>query len=227
WSDIPRIGAQFAIYMIGLFLAGCIYASTIFSPLSNKKEAIQYLSAPASQLEKFLCALLYAVIIFFLVYTLVFYAVDICMVKLALKKAATFRYREFYQPIGVLNIFSRSELNNDDIIPQVWLLVYAAFQSAFILGSIYFNRYAFIKTVVALLLAGICVLFVSKVVNESLPKGWHLRGLLEWGGADAKGEYLAIEPAGWIRSTIVFLVTYTIPIIFYYIAYIRLKEKEV
>jgi hypothetical protein len=152
------------------------------------------------------------------------------MVKAALKKGAASggHYREYYHPIGILNIFSGPDPGNDDSIPQIWLLAYAGFQSAFILGSIYFNRYAFIKTVVALLLlAGICVLFVSKVVNESLPAGWHLRGLLEWGSIDVKGEELAIEPARWIRNTILFLVTYSIPVIFYYIAYIRLKEKEI
>src|SRR5258706_9653837 len=58
-------GTQFGTYYAGLFIVGCLYASTLFSELSSKSKGINYLSLPASQLEKTLCALLYGVVIFF------------------------------------------------------------------------------------------------------------------------------------------------------------------
>jgi len=232
-SDIPRKMSQFVIYLIGLFLAGCIYASTIFSPLGNKKEAIQYLSVPASQLEKFLCAWFYAVFLFFILYTIVFYAVDIAMVKMAIRSGVGYSSQriapDYYaQRLGIPNIFATEGIFADDVHPTLFLLAFLAFQSVFILGSVYFSRYAFIKTMAALLLlTGVCALFVVKGVGGHLPKDWHLNGLLEWGGYAHGGETLSIVPERWVEDTVTFLVRYALPPIFWYIAYTRLKEKEV
>src|SRR5258708_2300085 len=74
---------QFGVYIVGLYLVGCLYSSMLFAELGTKKEALPWLSLPASHLEKLLCALLYGVVLFFIVYTLVFYAVDIIMVQCA------------------------------------------------------------------------------------------------------------------------------------------------
>jgi len=50
---------QFASHMIGLYLVGCFYASMLFAELNSKKEALPWLSLPASQFEKLLCTILY------------------------------------------------------------------------------------------------------------------------------------------------------------------------
>lgn len=227
-----RTGHQFVTYLVGLFLTGCIYASTIFSPLGNKKEATQYLSVPASQLEKFLCAVFYAVVLFFIFFTIVFYLVDIPMVKLSRSfvgySYTTINGKPVSEHMGIVNVFSNEGSFAEGSDTPVFLLAFFAFQSAFILGSIYFNRYAFVKTVVALLLfAGISTFYIIKVVATHLPAGWHLNGLLEWGGYSKAGGSLSITTAAWVQETFTFLVSYCIPFVFYYIAYTRLKEKEV
>jgi len=74
---------QWMTYYAGLFFVGCLYASTIFAELGDKAQGIVYLAVPASALEKLLCGLLFSIVAFFIVYTLLFYLVDIPMVWLA------------------------------------------------------------------------------------------------------------------------------------------------
>src|SRR6201999_168871 len=42
-----NIGLQFATYFTGLYLVGCLYASTLFAELSSKREGISFLALPA------------------------------------------------------------------------------------------------------------------------------------------------------------------------------------
>src|SRR5882762_6613601 len=170
---------QYSAYYCGLYFIGCLYASTIFAELSSKSRAIQYLSLPASHLEKLLCALFFGVVLFFLAFTLVYYLVDIPMVSMANRIIA----REHQHWPGTMEPIRSSEVlnlwNNQwaPILDQKYHLVllgYFAIQSAFLLGSVYFTRSPFIKTVVAVLLFWLLiVLFMTKVLGELMPEGWH------------------------------------------------------
>jgi len=234
-KDLPmQYRHQLPTYFIGLFLTGCIFASTLFNPLGNKKEAIQYLSVPASQLEKFLCALLYGVLLFFILYNVLFYLVDIPFVRLSRQLSAPSRVLPIYETpmrdrTGVINVFADNGMAIDggSAIP-VFMLAFFAIQSMFILGSIYFSRFAFIKTVIAVLLLVVAgALYMMKVINPNIPNSWNLDGLIEWRRYNVEGLTEVISPAGWMTSTLAFVVKYTLPVIFWFIAYIRLKEKEV
>src|SRR6185312_1083045 len=72
---------QTSSYYFGLFLGGCLYASILFADLGSKTRGLNFLVVPASHLEKLLCALFYAVFVFFVCYTAAFYMVDFIMVK--------------------------------------------------------------------------------------------------------------------------------------------------
>src|SRR6218665_1210883 len=58
-SDSMDRTTQYGTYFVGLFLVGCLYASTLFSDLSSKSKGINYLAVPASHLEKLFTALLF------------------------------------------------------------------------------------------------------------------------------------------------------------------------
>src|SRR5450432_2157442 len=60
---------QMGTYYTGLFLVGCLYGSMLFADLGSKTRGLNYLVVPASLFEKLLCALFYAVIVFFALYT--------------------------------------------------------------------------------------------------------------------------------------------------------------
>ena len=225
---------QFTAYYCGLYFVGCFYASTIFSELGSKSRAIQYLSVPASHLEKLLCGILFGVVLFFLAYTAVFYLVDIPMVSLANQVIAR-QHQHWpgtWQPIGtveVLNLWNMPWAPIPDRQYHLFLLGYFAVQSAFLLGSVYFARWSFIKTVIGILLFwGGFIMFTDKVVNEHLPAGWHAYDMLRWyDNPDNSPVFRMVQLPDTVERLLVILVQYSIPPAFWVITYFRLKEKEV
>jgi hypothetical protein len=232
------ISYQFSTYYVGLYLIGCLYGSMLFSELGHKARSIQYLSVPASQFEKLLCALFFGVLLFFIVYTLLFYLVDIPMVALSNRLIHTRSLHAYASsnndyPIRVYNLITREGAPIPDQDFNAFLLIYFALQAAFILGSVYFVRYSFIKTIVSLLLLVVVyMLFIIKGIASGLPEGWHIgRSLFEWarwGGPDGGMEEVKlIRLSSWASNSFIFFIQYCFPFIFWSITYVRLKEKEV
>jgi len=223
---------QYSSYFAGLYFVGCLYASMIFSELGNRAQGIRWLSIPASHLEKLLCALFFSVLLFFVAFTLIFYLVDIPMVKLASHIIVREHYKyqgtnQLIGPMGVMNIFSGNGLSIPD--RDMFLLGFFAAQSAFILGSVYFSRYSFVKSAIAVvILMFIAVLFITRVVQGNIPAGWRLSGLGEWiRSYNLTGSSGLVRLPAWFEKSRSFLVEFSVPLIFWFITYFRLKEKEV
>jgi len=225
---------QFTSYYCGLYFIGCFHASTIFSELGSKSRAIQYLAVPASHLEKLLCAILFGVILFFLAYTAVFYLVDIPMVSLAngIIEREHQHWPGTFEPIGTVQVFNLWNFPWGPIPDRqfhLFLLGYFTVQSAFLLGSVYFARWSFIKTVIAVLLFWLVfVLFTDKVVEEHLPAGWHAYDMLRWyDNPDNSALFRMVQLPDAVERLLIFLAQYSVPPVFWVITYFRLKEKEV
>jgi hypothetical protein len=226
-------GNQFATFFIGLFFTGCLFGSQIFSALSRKREAIQYLMVPASNLEKLLCGLLYGVVLFFIVYTLLFYLVDIPMVELAgriVKKGRPMFAQgdiQIQRPV-VYSLFGGGAWNLPNNTGPYLLLVYFAVQAFFILGSIHFTRYSILKTIIAgLLISLLGSIFMGKVIEASLPAGWRMENLFDWYKYDSSGGEQWVRLPKAPKEFLIGIIKYSLPFIFWFITYFRLKEKEV
>lgn len=227
------VNLQFATYFFGLYLTGCLYGSTIFAELSSRRDGINYLTLPASQLEKCFCAFLYGVVIFFIGYTLVYYLVDIPMVSLS--NHLLERYPK-YEP-GTRFLLPASAVYNiitaaGGVLPEkdyhVFLLGFFSIQAVFILGPLYFRRYALIKSIMLVLaMLLVIVLVMQKGINLFLPRGWYNLNL-SWGQFDAEGHparYVMLSPA--LLKIVMALLQYGIPVLIWIITYHRLKEKEI
>jgi hypothetical protein len=224
---------QYVTYYCGLFFVGCLYASTLFSELGSKAQGIHYLSVPASHLEKLLCGIFFGVVLFFLVYTLIFYIVDIPLVKVA--NRIILKEHQYWpgtmQPIDkveVLSLFDNKWAPLPDRLYHLFLLGYFAVQSAFLLGSVYFARYSFVKTIISILLFWLLFLLFATKVEDHLPEGWHTYNMVQWN--DYKNSTVQLRLVRlplWVESSLIFLIQYSVPFIFWFIAYFRLKEKEV
>jgi len=226
------IGDQFGAFYIGLFFTGCLFGSQVFSALNRKREAIQYLMVPASHLEKLLCGLLYGVVLFFCVYTLLFYLVDIPMVQLAgriAKKASPkFEGGIWDQRRGVYNIFGSGGRHMPNDAGLYLLMIYFAIQAFFILGSVYFTRYSVLKTIIAGLLLGLLgSIFMAKGIEAILPAGWHMENLFDWYRYDKSDGQSWVRLPGAAKEFLTGIIKYSLPFIFWFITYFRLKEKEV
>ena len=228
------LGYQFATYFVGLYFIGCLLAGTIFSELGDKRQGIGYLSIPASHLEKLLCAFLFSIVLFFIAFTLVFYIVDIPFVHAANnlrgernRISADLSSVPYLTP--VYNIFNATGAPMPEQEDHLFLTSFFAFQSVYMLGSVYFTRSAFIKTTVAVLLFMLVyVAFVSEGVGRHLPPGWFIKDLFQWQRGNSlvgQGQWVKLPFA--IECALNILLVYGIPSLFWVITFFRLREKEV
>jgi hypothetical protein len=226
-------GIQAFTYYWGMALIGCLYSSTIFAAFGSKAQGIAWLGLPASALEKLLCGILFSAILCFAGYTLVFYVVDIPMVKIGNELiAAQHRVWSNGYPIGPNPIWDlRKGLpgDNPDHSFHLFLIFYFMVQAVFALGSVYFNRYAFVKTVIAVLLFLLVFLvFEKQVVEWMVPRGWHRYNLAnDW---IADGDTLharSVRLPPWITAPWAILLLLGIPTVFWVATYLRIKEKQV
>ncbi|MBS1603830.1 MAG: hypothetical protein JST42_14280 [Bacteroidetes bacterium] len=221
---------QFAAYFAGLYLVGCFYASWLFADLSSTQGGIGFLSLPASHLEKLLCALFFGVILFFIGYTLVFYLVDIPILHLS--NSILVKYPRNYQnttlpiqPAPLYNVFS-----NQAFIPETrtFLAGFFSAQALFFLGSVYFTRWTFIRSVIVGLLCLLTFVVIdAKLINFFLPSGWHDVFFL-WVYNDADQ-----HPVRYVRlphttgKILNIFIAVCAPLFLWIITWQRLKEKEV
>jgi hypothetical protein len=226
---------QVATYYIGMAIVGCLFGSLIFAEAASGPRAMHFMSVPASIVEKLLCALLYGVVLFFICYTVVFYLVDFTMVKLS--NGILEQYWKERDPsyifveAKVVNVFTKPPNTGPDF-PNIFFyffLLYFNIQSAFLLGSIYFSGYSFIKTCIALLVVFLLViLYMANVLDGFMPKGHFGDGFFTYiiSGKDGEPSRGANLP-GWMATSIKFLFMYGFMPLFWIATYFRLKEKEV
>ena len=220
---------QVVTYYVGLFLTGCLFASMIFNDLSGGPKAIHYLLTPVSALEKLLTAIVYAVILFFISYTIVFYVIDFIMLKVANGVMNDWLQHHHFAPMPpqkLLNVFISQE--GGDNIYFYTLLVFFAVQSIFLMGSVYFVKHQYIKTMVSGLVVFLfLVFFIHKVMGSIVPEGNFFEPFTVYRAWNSSQGEVMIQLPEWLSSILLFLAKYVLAPCFWVVAYVRLKEKEV
>jgi hypothetical protein len=212
-------------YFFSLFVVGTFYASQYFSDLGSRSKGINFLLVPASAFEKLLCSLLYTVVLFFVVFTTIFYIVDSLMVAISSNLPGN---NEVNGKPTVVNVFKIIILrfNRDSTIN--FLLLYFSVQSVFLLGSVFFEKYSFIKTIISGFIAGFILFCLMYFFNELMPDGEYPHGFLTAYRVSVEGgdDHLVQVPR-WIGEVFRFLVMYAVAPFFWIVTYYRLKEKQV
>jgi hypothetical protein len=229
---------QIITYYVGLFLSGSLYASLLFSDLANRSKALNFLTVPASHLEKILVMVLYCVLIFFVCYTVIFYVADLIMIKVS--NAINLSNWEDHHEVGsvfvpetIANVFYRfepRESGNPFNTLSLVLLIFFAVQGAYVLGSIYFPAYSFIKTTIALLLIILFFIFlVAKILFPILPEGGFRANLTQFNLPEPGGMWgnRVILLPSWTDDVFFGFFKFVLAPVFWLITYFRLKEKEV
>lgn len=200
-------------YRIGLFMGfGLMFvalsASTYFAAFGNKSRTIAELMLPSSKFEKFLAGILLAGIIPIITFLAMFLALDVAMVG-----------------------YLQGKLESADaLIPTIYTLVkpgkYEGFfitmivlvplflNSLYLLGSIYFEKYHFLKTTISVIIISLIVGWLLGNTTDVLFEG--KRRMM--GASQLKEETMM-----YIACITSLIVTTFI----WFIGYIRLKEKEV
>ena len=197
-----RISFRIPLFIILGLLFLTAVASSYFAHLGQKSKTIIDLLIPASTFEKFLAGVFFTSIISTVSYLLIFFMTDVIFVA-NLNDAAKDNFYFFasirhnlYAPVYIIPLFATS---------------------IFLLGSVYFEKFHYIKTALSVMVfTGIWMAVVLKSA-ELLTRGRHA---VENNPVIHGGDKSPIEC--WMTLLLVVLT-----IIFWAITYVRLKEKEV
>lgn len=229
-SDPLAEGLQDITYYFSLFLVGPFYASQFFKELSGTPKGINYLMVPSSNLEKALCSIFYAIVGFIVVFTAAFYLVTTITVGLA-----NFLHPDYtgntvrngvVQKAFIANVFEIE--GGSENVAYYFFLLFFAIQSLYLLGSIYFNQYSYIKTTISTTQACLAIALLGFYFTSFfMPRG----GFNELNTfrvfSENGSETRVIELPVWIGRVLKYVFLYAFPPIFWITTYFRLKEKEV
>jgi hypothetical protein len=202
------------------FLFISIVASSYFAHLGQKPKAIIDLLIPASTFEKFLSSLLYTAVLATVSFVLIFYLADLAFISklrgmyTEVEKVTPYIDRNGNTISSIDHINYIISKNSSNLIAALYM-VPLFITSVFLLGSIYFNRFHYIKTAISVMIfAGAWALIVIKsgelLFRDRVPvKPFHMSNS-------------AFTEQYW---SFVILALFTL--IFWAITYVRLKEKEV
>lgn len=221
----PEIGLHFRepLFLIFGFLFISVIASNYFAHFGQKSKTVIDLLIPASTFEKFLAAVLFTAVLTVVSYLAIFYITDMgFVVKLRSTYNTVITTKSFNDAAGEVTItrdkyeffFSK---HRDDLFPPLFVAP-AFITSIFLLGSIYFNKFHYIKTAISVMI--FCGIWAYIVVNtiEFLTRNRHAKedAFFIRHGPDK-------DPFLWVFALLLLVLT----CIFWSITYVRLKEKEV
>jgi hypothetical protein len=195
---------QKTTYFLSLFVVGTLYASQYFSDLGSRAKASNFLLVPASAFEKVLCALMYTVVLFMVVLTAAYYLIDIMMVAV-LKQIVT------TEEAGVENVFQVGFFIFRNNLVINGMLFFLAIQSAFLLGSVYFKKYSFLKTIIIGFVAYFFLFGITYMLCKPL----------------FPGDRDQVSIPGRIEQIFGLVLMYVVAPLFWVLTYYRLKAKEV
>ncbi|RNL49673.1 hypothetical protein [Pedobacter jejuensis] len=206
---------RYGIFLILGFLFTSTVASGYFSILRQKSRAILELMTPASVTEKLLSGILYTALVSLTGYLIIFYIVDLGFVKYLNSNIDAFRIANPKVPEAQSITYQMFSDKNYREYLEYFFAIPFLITSIFLLGSVYFNKFHYIKTAISVMIfSGIAIYVIYKaggiltknMVNISHRSAHNDRDL---------------------AFLMILLVTSALTLIFWTIAYIRLKEKEV
>ena len=205
---------RYPLFLITGFLFMSIISSGYFMHLGQKPKAIISILIPASGTEKFLTAIFYTVIISIPSYLLCFYLIDLAFVSSIRETHTLTSSYTNYQGKNVIidNVayfFATETVSEFYPFCYVPLLV----NSVFLLGSIFFQNFHYVKTAIsAMLFIVVWVTSIIYIMNK-------LTESTVWVG----NQYLQSKGFSEILMAAVgiFLI-----LVFWFISFLRLKEKE-
>jgi len=210
-------GVHRGLYTGLLFLGGFIVTSMVFREVRLNAQGIHYLCLPGSTLEKFLSKLLLTAAGYG-VGTLIFYTAVAALTE-GINRLAFGHGHPFFNPLARDNLRS--------------LAAYLISQSVFLLGSIYFRKLHFVKTVLSLVVFALGLMVIgtslARVVFKELFIGplLNLQPYME--ELSRSGELQAIlgPLAHRFQLALRILLASAVAPLCWVVSYLRLRETEV
>jgi hypothetical protein len=212
--------AQNLSYIWGLAGGGCFLASFVFGYFGSNASGASYLTLPASHLEKWLSGILIAGIFYPLIFLLFYRAMDAAFVAIYHRGLDPQNplYRRQYDAVYLLRFDSR-------LASKVYPL-FLMFTGVALLGSLYFNKASFIKTALVFCVVCLGIFGLNWLIAESLIGSIDFAS--PFGGVNILigKEVGSVELPQKMFQTCMYTFDYVLPMIFWALTYVRLREKE-
>ena len=216
FQDHEFLNIYYIWYPIFLLIGGFIFTSYAFSQLDEKPGAHHYLTLPASTLEKFVSKWLITSVGFAFVYTVAFWlaATIINMISQVVYNATPFAFSLFNNIDGF-----------ETETPFLFVKIYLAVQTIYLVGAIMFRKYVVFKTPLAglgiTLAFAFVVVLIARVVFHEAFDGWEATPMNVHPTETLDNFFNGpAENLGWVC---LFLI---VPIWMLAIGFFKLKETE-
>jgi hypothetical protein len=220
-SDMTRtMNFREPLFIIMGFLFITVIASNYFAHLGQKSRAVIDLMIPASTFEKFVAGIFYTTVLGIIGYILLFYITDLLFIS---------KLRSWYDASGNTSFVDGKKIemsqlfpylftkNSPDLFKPIYIIPFFV-TSVFLLGSIYFNKFHYIKTAISVMIfSGILSFILFKTGS------WLFEGKIMIDQEDRNMNHMSQNTAEWLGVLLLVALT----AIFWSITYVRLKEKEV
>ncbi len=225
-SNSIQIGDNTPFIMTILFLSGSSLVFFQFSQFSDNAKGYNYLLLPSSYFEKWFSGLIMTCVLFLGIYLVFFRLIDSYCVNtfhnalLANEKTHSPQIAQIY--LRRVQILRYDSPDFKNIFSLFFIIT-----GATAVGSLYFNKNAFVKIFLTLIGLIWAFIFLNSFIPEYFFKGIHIRThpyligrvIIENGGTiTLKNEYI---------NLIEILFFYCLPIVLWLIALIRFREKEI
>jgi len=212
--------AQNATFLLGLVGGGCFLASFVYGNFNTNANGSSFLTLPSSQFEKWLCGVVIIGVLYVAIFLIFFRVIDATFISIyhnSLDPKGPY-YRELYDAV--------QQFPYDGFIASRSYMITANFAGAMLIGTLYFNKAAFIK--VALIL---CVLCLGGFVFNLLLANLFFKDVdsafpyyLVW--INVKTGRGKLELPSNMLEIVNIMFQFIIPVILWVLAYVRLREKE-
>lgn len=213
--------AQNLAFIWGFVGGGCFLSSVVFGYFNTNASGSAYLTLPASAFKKWLCAVL-IIGVFFPGMFLAFYKLmDICFVTVyhnGLNKYDP-HFKDLYNMVAVFSFNNKVTVQSE--------MLYMNFVGAMMIGSLYFNKTAAIKT--SLVYCGILGvifflnLFIANALFKDVDIAFPFHNIFIKVGTDSG----SLELPHRVENMVTLAIQFIVPGILWLTALMRLREKEI
>ena len=203
-------GFQSVLFVSLMLIGGTLFTSTVFADMGDKRRALPTLTLPASQFEKFLVGWIYSFPIFLVFYTTIFYVVLLGLISMK---------HWPHHRTEVLSVFQNRV--------YIMLVVYSVLHAITLYGAVLFDKLHFIKSAFSFFVSyGVLILLNTLFLRAII--GRDIMAAIPYGflNFQERDKYYSIDVT-YASINWVLWILIGVAILFWAIAYLRLKEKQV
>lgn len=211
WQDSFAGAVQNGVFIIGLFVGGGVFTSTMFHEFSTSSGSIWLLGLPATHGEKLVSSIFMSTVFFIFTYLIIFYLTD------ALYLLNTIGLK----PEFLLNPFK------DEF--YTFFLFYLLFNGALLLGRVMFTKHSLIKTLLLCILFFVVFNFMNNLILETIIPEMNVTSSIPFDSFQFVhlGENVKVFLPPQIDFANAIYIRLILPCSLWFLVWLKLKEKQV